>query len=91
VLVILPSQDTRVGLPKAIMPSMASALRHRGHVFSPAAARHLCEPELPESRITHVVARYNKRVTRTFSARSSYVFIVFRLFFLTARRNERGF
>lgn len=40
VLVVLISQDTRVGLPKAVMPGMALALRHRGHVFSPAAARH---------------------------------------------------
>jgi hypothetical protein len=74
VLVVLPSQDTRVGLPKAVMPGMALALRHRGHVFSPAAARHHSNMSFPN---THVVARYNERVTRTVSARSSYVSIVF--------------
>ncbi len=32
-LVVLPSQDARVGLPMAVTPSMASALRHVSIVF----------------------------------------------------------
>ncbi len=43
VLVVLPSQDTRVGLPNGCSAryGICIAPTRRGHVFSPAAARHL--------------------------------------------------
>ena len=73
-LVILPSQDTRVGLPKGCSAKCGICIAPSRACIQPCYREASCEPELPESRITHVVARYNERVTRTVSARSYHMY-----------------